>query len=108
MARVSIRDIQEMKSQGKKIPVVTAYDYTSAQIAEAAGIPVVLVGDSLGMVVLGHDSTIPVSMTDMLYHSQAVVRGTSRALVILDLPFLSYQIDADLGLRIAGRSLQVG
>ncbi len=108
MARVSIRDIQEMKSQGKKIPVVTAYDYTSAQIAEAAGIPVVLVGDSLGMVVLGHDSTIPVSMTDMLYHSQAVVRGTSRALVILDLPFLSYQIDADQALRNAGRALQEG
>ena len=108
MARVSIRDIQDMKSQGQKIPVVTAYDYTSAQIAEAAGIPVVLVGDSLGMVVLGHDSTIPVSMADMLYHSQAVVRGTSRALVILDLPFLSYQINADQALRNAGRALQEG
>ena len=68
----------------------------------------VLVGDSLGMVVLGHDSTIPVSMADMLYHSQAVVRGTSRALVILDLPFLSYQINADQALRNAGRALQEG
>ncbi len=108
MARLSIRDIQDMKGQGKKIPVVTAYDYTSAQIAEAAGIPLVLVGDSLGMVVLGHDSTIPVSMEDMLHHSQAVVRGASRALVVLDLPFLSYQINADQALRNAGLALQEG
>jgi 3-methyl-2-oxobutanoate hydroxymethyltransferase len=108
MARVSIQDIHDMKCRSEKIPMVTAYDYTSAQIAEAAGIPLVLVGDSLGMVTLGYENTIPVSMEEMLHHSQAVVRGTSRALVVLDLPFLSYQITVDEALRNAGRALQEG
>ena len=108
MGRVSVRDIRGMKCRGEKIPVVTAYDYTSAQIADAAGVPLVLVGDSLGMVTLGYENTIPVSMEEMLHHSRAVVKGTSKAFVILDLPFLSYQITDDEALRNAGRALQEG
>ena len=108
MGRVSVRDIHGMKCRGEKIPVVTAYDYTSAQIADAAGVPLVLVGDSLGMVTLGYENTIPVSMEEMLHHSRAVVKGTSKAFVILDLPFLSYQITDDEALRNAGRALQEG
>lgn len=88
--RVTIRDIQKMKARGERIPMITAYDYTSAQIADQAGIPMILVGDSLGMVVLGHSTTLPVTMDDMIYHARAVVRGSQRALVIGDMPFLSY------------------
>lgn len=88
--------------------MVTAYDYTSAQIAEGAGIPLLLVGDSLGMVELGYENTIPVSMEEILHHSRAVVRGTKRGLVVADLPFLSYQIAVEEALRNAGRALQEG
>ena len=97
-----------MKRAGEKIPMVTAYDYTAARIAAAAGIPILLVGDSLGMVVLGHDSTIPVTMDDMVRHTQMVRRGSAPALVVADLPFLAYQIDASHALRNAGRLLQEG
>ena len=108
MGRVSIRDIHKMKCRGEKIPAVTAYDYTSAQIVDAAGVPLVLVGDSLGMVTLGYEDTIPVTMEEMLHHSRAVVKGTNKALVILDLPFLSYQINTGEALQNAGRALQEG
>ena len=104
--RVTIRDIREMKRQGKKIPMVTAYDYTSARIVEEAGVPLILVGDSLGQVILGYDSTVPVTMEDMLHHTKAVVRSTSRALVVADLPFMSYQVDRQQAMRNAGRMLQ--
>ena len=97
-----------MKRAGEKIPMVTAYDYTAARIADAAGIPILLVGDSLGMVVLGHDSTIPVTMDDMVRHTQMVRRGASEALVVSDLPFMAYQVDAAAALRNAGRLLQEG
>ena len=104
----TIRTLAEMKRAGEKIPMVTAYDYTAARIADAAGIPILLVGDSLGMVVLGYDSTIPVTMDDMVRHSRMVSRGAVEALVVTDLPFMSYQVDADAAMRNAGRLMQEG
>ena len=88
--------------------MVTAYDYTAARIAAAAGIPIILVGDSLGMVVLGYDSTIPVTMDDMVRHTRMVSRGASDALIVADLPFMAYQVDANEAMRNAGRLMQEG
>ena len=104
----TIRQLADMKRAGEKIPMVTAYDYTAARIADAAGIPIILVGDSMGMVVLGHDSTIPVTMDDMVRHTQMVRRGASNALVVADLPFMAYQVDANEAMRNAGRLMQEG
>lgn len=106
--RITTHKIQAMKARGERIPMVTAYDYTQAQIVEAAGIPMILVGDSLGNVVLGFDSTIPVTVDDMVRHSAAVVRGADIPLVVVDMPFMSYQVDAETALRNAGRLLQEG
>ena len=108
MPRTTVRDLARMKAQGEKIPMITAYDYTSARLADAAKIPVVLVGDSLGMVVLGYDSTIPVTMEDMLHHTKAVARGTKEALLVADMPFMSYQIDPAQAMTNAGRLVQEG
>ena len=88
--------------------MVTAYDYTAARIADAADIPIILVGDSLGMVVLGYDSTIPVTMDDMVRHTRMVSRGASNALIVADLPFMAYQVDANEAMRNAGRLMQEG
>lgn len=103
--RTTIRDIQKMKASGERIPMLTAYDYPSAKIAERAGVPILLVGDSLGQVVLGHGSTLPVSVDDMVRHSAAVVRATERALIVGDMPFLSYP-DTATAIRTAGRLMQ--
>ena len=108
MPRVTICDVAKMKRKGQKIPVVTAYDYTSARLADRAGIPILLVGDSLGMVVLGYDSTIPVTMEDMVHHVKAAARGAQRAMITADLPFMSYQLDATQGLANAARLVQEG
>lgn len=108
MPRVSIRDIAQMKAKGEKIPMVTAYDYTSARLADAAEIPIVLVGDSLGMVVLGYDSTIPVTMEEMIHHVKMVARGAQQALVVADMPFMSYQVNKAQALTNAARLLQEG
>jgi 3-methyl-2-oxobutanoate hydroxymethyltransferase len=108
MPRITIRDIARMKARGEKIPMITAYDYTAARLADASGIPLVLVGDSLGMVVLGYDSTIPVTMDDMIHHVKMVVRGCEKALVVADLPFMSYQIDLAQALTNAARLMQEG
>ncbi|MQG34444.1 MAG: 3-methyl-2-oxobutanoate hydroxymethyltransferase [SAR202 cluster bacterium] len=108
MGNVSVLDVAEMKARGEKIPMITAYDFTSAQISDRAGIPLLLVGDSLGMVVLGYDSTIPVTMEDMLHHSKAVARGASRAMIVVDLPFMSYQVDASQAMANAARLMQEG
>src|SRR5947209_3243859 len=96
-----------MRRRHEKIPMVTAYDYTSAQIVDAAGIPLILVGDTLGMVVLGHDTTVPVTLEDMMHHTRAVARGSKGALIIGDLPFLTYTSQED-AMRNAGRMLQEG
>ncbi|MDE2683946.1 MAG: 3-methyl-2-oxobutanoate hydroxymethyltransferase [Chloroflexota bacterium] len=104
----TIRKLAQMKRDGEKIPMVTAYDYTAARIADAAGIPIILVGDSLGMVVLGYDSTIPVTMDDMVRHTRMVSRGASEALIVADLPFMAYQVDANEAMRNAGRLMQEG
>ena len=106
--RVTIRDLKRMKRDGDKIPMITAYDYTSAQLVETAGIPLILVGDSLGQVVLGYDSTVPVTMDDMIHHIKTVVRGTERAHVVGDLPFLSYHTSIFDAIRNAGRLLKEG
>jgi len=91
MARLSINDIRDMKKRGEKIAMMTAYDYPSARLVEEGGTDMILVGDTLGMVVLGYDSTVPVTMDDMIHHTKAVVRGSARALVVGDMPFMSYQ-----------------
>ena len=104
--RVSITQIREMKQKGEKISMLTAYDYATAKLVDEAGIPMILVGDSLGMVVLGYDSTIPVTMDEMIHHTKAVVRGTSKALVVGDMPFMTYQVCIDDALRNAARFIQ--
>jgi len=104
--RVSITQIKEMKQKGEKISMLTAYDYATAKLVDEAGIPMVLVGDSLGMVVLGYDSTIPVTMDEMIHHTKAVVRGTSKALVVGDMPFMTYQVCIEDALRNAARFIQ--
>ena len=104
--RITINQIREMKSKGEKISMVTAYDYSTARIVDETGIPLILVGDSLGMVVLGYDSTLPVTMEDMLHHTKAVVRGTRKAMIIGDLPFMTYQISVEEAMRNAGRFMQ--
>jgi 3-methyl-2-oxobutanoate hydroxymethyltransferase len=106
--RISVNQIKEMKQKGEKIAMLTAYDYPTAKIVDEAGIPLILVGDSLGMVVLGYESTIPVTMEDMLHHTKAVARGTKQAMVIGDMPFMSYHISADEALRNAARFIQEG
>ena len=93
--RTSIQTIQGMKREGAPIAMLTSYDFTSAQIADRAGVPMLLVGDSLGMVMLGHDTTLPVTLDDMVRHAGAVVRGSTNALVVGDLPFLTYASEAD-------------
>jgi len=103
--RKSIQSIQAMKREGAPIAMLTAYDYTSAQIADRAGAPMLLVGDSLGMVVLGFDSTLPVRLDDMVRHAGAVVRGSQNALIVADLPFLTYTDEAD-AIRAAARLMQ--
>ena len=106
--RITTYKIQQMKRRGAPIPMVTAYDYTAARIIDAAGLPMILVGDSMGHVVLGYDSTIPVTVEDIVNASAAVVRGTTKPLIVADMPFLSYQIDAETALRNAARLIQEG
>ena len=106
--RVTTSNIRAMKRRGEKIVMLTAYDYPSAGLVEEAGVPMILVGDTLGMVVLGYDTTLPVTMEDMLHHVKAVCRGTEKALVVADMPFMSYQTGPEEALRNAGRFLQEG
>jgi len=104
--RVNINQIKEMKQKGEKITMLTAYDYATAKIVDEIGIPLILVGDSLGMVVLGYESTIPVTMEEMLHHTRAVVRGTKQAMVIGDMPFMTYHVSVEDALRNAARFIQ--
>ena len=104
--RVTIQEIQAFKDRSERFPVLTAYDYPTAKIIDEVGVPLILVGDSLGNVVLGYDSTVFVTMEEMLHHTKAVVRGAKRALVIGDMPFMSYQRSLDDALTNATRFLQ--
>jgi 3-methyl-2-oxobutanoate hydroxymethyltransferase len=103
--RVTVVDIAKLHADGVRIATITAYDYPTAQLVDEAGLPLILVGDSLGQVMLGYDSTVRVSMEEMLHHTKAVVRGSRRALVVADMPFLSYATPED-ALENAGRFLR--
>ena len=106
--RITVPDFREKKQRGEKIAVLTAYDATMARLLDRAGVDALLVGDSLGMVVLGYDSTIPVTLDDMVHHTRAVARGALRALVIADMPFLTFQTGVEEAVRNAGRLIQEG
>lgn len=106
--KMTILDIQKMKTDAMKISVLTCYDFPTARILDACGIDVILVGDSLGVVVSGHDNTLPVTMDDMVYHTRSVMRATPRALIVADMPFLSYQIDIPQARANAGRLIKEG
>jgi len=105
---VTVFDFAAKKARGERLVVVTAYDYPSAHFADAAGVDALLVGDTVGMVVLGHENTLPVTIDAMVYHVQAVTRARPKALVVADLPFLAYQVSVEDALRNAGRLLQEG
>ncbi len=104
--KITTQTVVNMKRKGEKISMLTAYDYTMAGIVDAAGIEVILVGDSASNVMAGHDTTIPMTMDQMIYHTSCVVRGVERALVIADLPFMSYQVTAKEALISAGRMMK--
>jgi 3-methyl-2-oxobutanoate hydroxymethyltransferase len=106
MPKTTIQDFLRKKKEGKKITMLTAYDYPFAQIVDEAGIDAILVGDSLGMVVQGLENTLPVTMDEMIYHTRMVARAVKNALVIGDMPFMSYQASAEDALRNAGRFLK--
>ena len=104
--RTTILQIKEMKQKGKKIPMLTAYDYATAKLIDGAGVPLILVGDSLGTVILGYESTIPVTMDVMIHHTKAVVRGTAQAMIIGDMPFMTYHASVGEALHNAARFMQ--
>ena len=104
--RLTITQLRDKRDKGDKLTMLTAYDYPVARIVDAAGVDMILVGDSLGMVVLGYDSTLPVTVDDMIHHGRAVVRGSQRAMVVIDMPFMSYRITVADTVRNAGRVIQ--
>lgn len=106
--RLNINNISEMYKNGEKISAITAYDFTFASLADSVGFPIILVGDSLGQVALGYDSTVPVTMSDMLIHVKSVVRGAKKSLIIADMPFMSYQSDISDAISNAGRLIKEG
>ena len=106
--RVTITEVKEMKQRKEKIPMLTAYDYVTAKMVDEAGVPLILVGDSLGMVMLGYESTIPVTMKEMIHHTKAVVKGAKKALVIGDMPFMTYHGSVSDALHNAAKFIQEG
>ena len=104
--KITVPDILNLKNKGQKITALTAYDYLMAEMLDQAGIDIILVGDSLGMVVAGHSNTLPVSMDQMIYHTGIVSRAVKRALLVGDMPFLSYQTSLEQGIENAGRFLK--
>jgi 3-methyl-2-oxobutanoate hydroxymethyltransferase len=104
--KITVPEIREMKSRGEKITALTAYDYSFARILDEAGVDILLVGDSLGSVIQGQESTLPVTLEEIIYHTRAVVRGRRQALVVADMPFLSFQVSLEEAKRNAGRLLQ--
>ena len=105
---VTVRDLRTFKERGERFGMLTAYDFPTARILDEAGIPVLLVGDSLANNILGYENTLPVTMGEMLHHTRAVARGAKNALIVGDMPFLSYQTSIDEGIRNAGRFLKEG
>src|SRR4051812_45098865 len=108
LQKVTIQALAKMKAERHKISMLTAYDATFARLVDQAGIDIILVGDSAGMVVQGAGNTLPVTMEEMIYHVRSVVRGTERAQVVGDMPFMSYQVSIEDGLRNAGRLVKEG
>ena len=108
MAKNTVLTLAKQVAEGQKVTMVTSYDYTMASIVEAAGINMILVGDSLGMTMLGYDDTIPVTMDDMVHHTRAVTRATSDTFVVGDMPFMSYQLGVEQALANAGRLMKEG
>lgn len=106
--RISVHRLSEHKAKGRKFAMLTAYDYATARLAEQAGIPVILVGDSLGSVILGYESTVPVTMDEIVHHTRPVVRATEKCIVVADMPFMSYQASPDDAMVNAGRLLKEG
>src|SRR5665213_1472010 len=108
-SNVTVQTLHSRKTEGRKITVLTAYDFPTAHLLDSIeALDIVLVGDSLGNVVLGYENTVPVTLDDMVHHTKAVRRGVKRALLVADLPFLTYQINDDETLRNAGRLIQEG
>lgn len=105
---ITLRQLAHWKATGQKFAVLTAYDYTFAKLVAAAGVPVILVGDSLGQVMLGYPSTQPVTLEEMIHHTRAVMRGAGTTLVVADMPFMSYQVSVEDALRNAGRLVKEG
>ncbi len=108
LSRVTLHTLAAQKARGEKISMITAYDATFARLLDEAGADILLVGDSLGMVVQGHDNTLPVTVDEMIYHCRAVARGARRAQIVGDMPFMSYQESVEQGVRNAGRLLKEG
>lgn len=106
--KMTVPEVRSMKERGEKIVCLTAYDYCFARILDQSGVDLLLVGDSLGSVVQGHDSTLPVTVDDIIYHTRAVIRGRKRALVVSDMPFMTFQLGVDEAKRNAGRLIQEG
>ena len=106
--KVTIHTLRQMKERGDRIAMLTAYDATFARLLDESGADVLLVGDSLGMVVQGNDTTLPVTLEEMAYHCRAVVRGTTRAHVVGDMPFMTYQASVEQGMANAGRLIKEG
>lgn len=106
--RVTISDIRKYKAERRRFSALTAYDAATARLLDAAGVPLLLVGDSLGMVVLGYENTIPVTLDDILHHTRAVVRGAQRALIVADMPFMTYHRSVEQAIENAGRCIQEG
>ena len=104
--RVTTKTLAFLKKKEIKISVLTAYDFITANILDLAGIEIILVGDSLGNVFQGNETTLPVTMDEMIYHTKAVAKGVSRAMVVVDMPFMSYQLSVDEGFRNAGRIMK--
>ena len=102
MKRVTVQTLKEMKANRQKVTVLTAYDYTFAKILDEAGIDILLVGDSLGNVILGYEDTLPVTVEDIMHHTKAVARGAARAMVVADMPFMSYQVSDEKAMENAG------
>jgi len=102
----TVLDVQRFKEEHHRFAMLTAYDYLSARILDEAGIPILLVGDSLGMVMLGYPTTLPVTLDDMIHHAKAVARGSQKALLVGDMPFMSYHVSVEQAIASAGRFLQ--